>query len=247
MPGLSCVPNRPSLMRILVGRLLVAALAALALAAVLVRAGVLPMPDRWNPFTPLSIANEPNWLTRTKLGWLKDDPLQCHAVLQGAAIAFSPLPDRTTGEGCGFSNAVAVERASVAFNDGFPASCPLAAAFALFERHVLQQAAREHLGREVARVEHFGTYACRNLYHRESGRRSEHATANAIDIAGFVLEDGTRVTLKGDWDGDGGKAAFLRALRDGACRIFNVTLGPDYNEAHRDHFHFDMGPRRACR
>jgi hypothetical protein len=55
------------------------------------------------------------------------------------------------------------------------------------------------------------------------------------------------VTLKGDWDGDGGKAAFLRALRDGACRIFNVTLGPDYNEAHRDHFHFDMGPRRACR
>jgi hypothetical protein len=110
----------------------------------------------------------------------------------------------------------------------------------------LQAAARQHLGQEVVRVEHFGTYSCRNLYHRESGRRSQHATANAIDIAGFTLADGTQVSVLADWDGPAAKAAFLRAIRDGACRFFDVVLSPDYNEAHRDHFHFDQGGQSAC-
>jgi hypothetical protein len=39
----------------------------------------------------------------------------------------------------------------------------------------------------------------------------------------------------------------LRALRAGACRFFDVVLSPDFNEAHRDHFHFEMGRFRACR
>jgi hypothetical protein len=109
-------------------------------------------------------------------------------------------------------------------------------------------AAREHLGQEVVRVSHFGTYACRNVNHLAGGRRSEHATANAIDIAGFVLADGQQVTVKGDWaGGNARRSAFLRALRDGACEFFDVVLSPDYNEAHHDHFHFDMGSYRACR
>jgi len=79
------------------------------------------------------------------------------------------------------------------------------------------------------------------------GRRSEHATANALDIAGFVLADGTRITLAQDWDEGGARAAFLRDLRTGACRFFDVVLGPDFNEARRDHFHLDMGRFRTCR
>ena len=41
------------------------------------------------------------------------------------------------------------------------------------------------------------------------------------------------------------RAAFLRAVRDGACRLFATTLSPDYNVAHRDHFHFDQAARGA--
>jgi hypothetical protein len=55
------------------------------------------------------------------------------------------------------------------------------------------------------------------------------------------------VTLLRHWDAGGAEAAFLRSLRDGACGWFRAVLGPDYNAAHRDHFHFDMGPWRACR
>jgi hypothetical protein len=146
------------------------------------------------------------------------------------------------------SNAVEVSRSSVALSRGFTATCPLAVAWALFEQHVLVPAAREHLGQEVVQVLHFGTYACRNINHRAGGRRSEHATANAIDIAGFVLANGRQITVKDDWvGGDARQESFLRALRSGACRFFDVVLGPDYNEAHHDHFHFDMGSYRACR
>jgi hypothetical protein len=50
-----------------------------------------------------------------------------------------------------------------------------------------------------------------------------------------------------DWLRSDEKAAFLRELRTGACRFFDGVLSPDYNAAHRDHFHFDRGPYRVCR
>jgi hypothetical protein len=126
-------------------------------------------------------------------------------------------------------------------------TCPLAAAWILFERNTLQPAAQKHLQSEVVAVRHLGTYACRNVNHATAGRRSQHATANAIDIAGFVLRDGREVRLAQDWTGTDSEAAFLRAVRNGACRWFRGVLGPDYNTAHHDHFHFDMGPWRVCR
>ena len=96
-------------------------------------------------------------------------------------------------------------------------------------------------------LRHLGTHACRNVNHAGAGRRSQHATANAIDVAGFVLQDRREVRLARDWSGAPAEAAFLRAVRDGACRWFNGVLGPEYNAAHQDHFHLDMGPWRSCR
>lgn len=235
------------LARTLFVRLLIVGLLGLAILVLLVRQGLVTVPDEMDPFVPLNVRDEPNWLTGYKLGRIERNAPECLAVLAGSPVAFTPVPDQVTGEGCGFTNVVDVERSSIAFNSRFPATCPLAVSWAMFELHVLQPAARRHLGREVSRVEHFGTYACRNLYHRDSGRRSEHATANAIDIAGFRLADGTRISVLADWNGSRSRAAFLRALRDGACHYFDVVLTPDYNEAHRDHFHLDRGGRRACR
>jgi len=37
---------------------------------------------------------------------------------------------------------------------------------------------------------------------------------------------------------------FLREAHAAACRIFGTTLGPEANEAHRNHFHVDMAQRR---
>ena len=73
------------------------------------------------------------------------------------------------------------------------------------------------------------------------------ATANAIDISGFRLASGERISVLRDWRGKGKKAEFLRAVHSGACSYFRVALSPEFNPAHRDHFHFVRGSLRTCR
>lgn len=241
-------PHRSRLLPLLIGRLLIALALGAAILTALVWGGAVSVPNHLNPFTPLRIADEVNWLTRIKLSRLEGDAPQCLSVLADSGVAYRSVADRSGAEGCGLSDAVEVREASRALSRSFTASCPLAVAWALFDDHVIGPAARRHLAQDVARVVHFGTYACRNINHRAEGRRSEHATANAIDIAAFVLADGQEVTVRRDWSGgDPRRAAFLRAVRNGACEFFDVVLSPDYNEAHQDHFHFDMGSYRACR
>jgi len=40
---------------------------------------------------------------------------------------------------------------------------------------------------------------------------------------------------------------FLKSAHSAACRIFGTTLGPEANNAHRNHFHVDMAERRSVR
>lgn len=107
--------------------------------------------------------------------------------------------------------------------------------------------AQRVLGQSVAQVDHLGSFACRNVYHRKQGRLSQHATANALDISGFRLQDGQRIVLARDWQAGGQKAEFLRQVQQAACESFSTVLGPGYNAAHHNHFHLDMGRWQVCR
>lgn len=243
--------------------LLLIALGCLAWYAV--QSGAIVIPDRWNPWTPLRIADEPTLLTSWKLMRASNDDAQCLNVLADARMTFEVLPNRKTGPGCGFTNAVRISKTSAYVGDAFSLSCRAALSLAMWERHVLQPESQRLFGMPVARIEHFGSYACRNIYSREGESRSRHATADALDIAGFVLTDGTRIRVVSDWRtarrrGEPGDATtapavekptnaevFLRSIHNGACRYFDSALGPDYNTAHADHFHFDRGGYRACR
>lgn len=116
----------------------------------------------------------------------------------------------------------------------------------MFERHALQPSAENILGTQVRQVDHVGSFACRNVYGRESGRRSEHATAEALDVIGFRLANGERITLLEDW-GDEGPTGTSYVTSATMPVIFGNTLSPDYNAAHADHFHFGMRGFRLCR
>jgi hypothetical protein len=139
----------------------------------------IAVPDDWNPWAALDIHAEPNLLTRYKLSRLDAQPQTCLAVLATATIRFSPLTDRITGEQCGFLNAVRIDRTTSAVNAPFSLSCPAAVSLALWEYHVLQPAAQAHFDAPVTLLEHFGSYACRNIDGRRDARRSQHATAEA--------------------------------------------------------------------
>jgi hypothetical protein len=199
---------------------------------------LLPPPDLRQPAGAM---------TRARMQMLVDNPQLCRIVLEEAQVRHSMLPGRAANaQGCGYP---ALVRRTAAHGVGWapdhPATgCAVAAALHMWERDVLQPAARRHLGQSVTSIRHFGSYSCRNIGGGSEGRISEHARANAIDIAGFRLANGREVSVLRDWrSSDAGTRAFLRDIRDGACRHFSTVLSPDYNQAHADHFHFDQARR----
>lgn len=226
--------------------LAVVLVASVVLAGVAFERGQVRIPAHLNPFAPLDLVAEPNWLTRFKLSRLDRDPARCSAILATSDMVYTVLGNRETGPRCGFNNAVSVHRTPTAVGEEFALSCRAAVSLLLWERHVVQPAARLHFGQEVTRFEHFGSYACRNVYGRPEATRSRHATAEAWDVAGFRLADGTRIRVASDWQ-QGAAALFLHEVRTGACRFFDGVLSPDYNAAHEDHLHLDRGPYRICR
>jgi hypothetical protein len=228
----------------IIGLLLLTLVAALGYA---VHTGRIVIPDRWSPWAPLAIDEPLNWLTGFKLARASGDPEQCRATLAQTQWRYSPVPDRETGPGCRLENAVRIEATSAVVGEPFTLSCRGALSLALWDRHVVQPAARTHFDARVKRLDHFGSYACRNIYGRKDAPLSRHATADAFDVAGFVLSNGRRIAVQRDWGSDDADGRFLREVHAGACRVFDGVLGPDYNEAHRDHFHLERGGYRVCR
>jgi hypothetical protein len=41
------------------------------------------------------------------------------------------------------------------------------------------------------------------------------------------------------------ESKFVKAVHDDACHTFGTVLGPEANEAHKNHFHLDMKARRS--
>jgi hypothetical protein len=215
-------------------------------AAISVWRGWLEVPAQWNPWAPLDVTASPNWLTGYKLMRLRSDPELCAQALSTSDLRVTRQADSPDAK-CPLIGALRVQGGEVALSSSFLASCPLAVAYAMFERHTLQPVAQSVYGQKVARLDHLGSFACRNIYNRESGALSRHASADALDIAGFRLTDGRIISVLKDWPKQNQDAQFLRQVRDGACEAFSVVLSPDYNAAHRNHFHVDVGRWSVCR
>ena len=121
--------------------------------------------------------------------------------------------------------------------------CPMIPQVNRWVVNTIGPAAQRIYGVPLVELKVAGSYACRPINHTSGEYLSEHGHANALDISGFVLADGRRITVKGGWSGDYRERAFLRAVHDGACHEFTTVLGPEYNSLHRDHFHVDLARR----
>jgi hypothetical protein len=210
------------------------------------------VPPAWNPFAPLALNHTLNPVSRWKLRKLKAEPEQCLAVLATApndGLDYLPLADYTPVENCPLHNVVRVTSTELAFNAPFTLTCPLLVRWLMFEQQQLQPLALKHQGSKITAVDHFGTFACRNVYNREAGRRSQHATASAFDVAAFHFENGHQVTVLHDWNNADSPtdSAFLHDVHNAACGYFGTVLGPDYNQPHANHFHLDTSSFNLCR
>lgn len=96
----------------------------------------------------------------------------------------------------------------------------------------------------IASVTVGGSFECRprNTPDKADTNISEHGRADAVDIVGFSLADGRRLTVGADYgSADPPTARFMHFAHDAACTRFTTVLGPDANSLHHDHFHLDLG------
>lgn len=205
------------------------------------------VPPQHLPWTPLHVDDPIGAATRPKLTRQAFDPIACRKVLTEGGVYFQNVEDQKSGDGCEVKNGLVVTGGvSTLAPAGAAMSCESALAYAVWNRQIVDQAAIELLGSPVVHVEHLGTYSCRAIAGDGPHPLSQHAFANAIDIAGFRLADGRHISVEKDWKDPGPNGQFLHKVRDGACQVFGMVLSPDYNAAHFNHIHVDMSVYREC-
>jgi len=176
--------------------------------------------------------------------------------LRAERVRFRPWPVTPVKLGnkalCEVPQGVAITRGATGLRYARPARVNGAFALRLvrFEK-LMQEEAMAAFGRPVARIEHLGTYACRTMAAYPDWV-SEHAFANAIDVAGFVLKGGRRVTVDKDWirkdqEATTAQARFLRRLARRLYDedVFSVVLTPSFDRRHQNHFHLDGASYRV--
>lgn len=125
--------------------------------------------------------------------------------------------------------------------------CEQAQAFTDWVDKVAAPVAQKTFGSKLASLRVASSYMCRRRNNLPTGKLSEHAKGNAIDISAFILEDGREITVADGWKGARKERRFLRKVHKGACDRFTTVLGPDGDSYHQDHFHLDIGCHgRTC-
>lgn len=203
-------------------------------------------PPQHNPFKPLDLTIKAGVATGYKLKSLGANKPACFALLDQAGVTYTRLDKTSDNPECGIADGLMLDKSLTSYSGTITTSCRLAASLHMWERHVVMPAAQELLGQDVKRIETMGTYQCRRVNNAKTGRWSEHANGEAIDIGGFTLDDGTRVMVEGQFNAQTREGEFLRRVRDKACELFSTTLSPDYNALHYNHLHLDMGPYTIC-
>ena len=204
------------------------------------------VPTQHNPFQPPDLTEPLGLATYGKLTALKHNEELCRAKLEEAGVEFTVLNADGAEARCPLEETLALKRSLTPYNAApLRMTCHQMAALHIWERHVLRPQAEKIFDSPLRQIQTYGSFSCRNI--AGTGTRSQHSYANAIDISGFVLEDGTRISVKAHWRERSDAGKYLTRIHKKACRLFSVTLGPDYDAAHADHFHLDMGSVETCR
>jgi hypothetical protein len=167
----------------------------------------------------------------------------CQTQLRSAGVGFEVLGKITDGR-CTVETAVAL--ISVSTPGGkveLPGRPRMLCAFGLkFGRWIGETAApiiAAHAGAALTAIDTGPGFECRARNGENSGKLSEHARGNAVDVVSFDLADRRRISV-GDTGLEEQLALALKGLRTSACGYFTTVLGPGSNEAHKNHFHFDL-------
>jgi hypothetical protein len=177
--------------------------------------------------------------------------IQCRRELKRLGVRFQDLAPINDGGSCRIDHPVKVLGFSgnITMKPAATLSCDMALAFASWTKDELAPSARRRYWSGVDTIHQGSSYSCRRI--AGTAVASEHSKGNALDVMRIELKNGRDIKVEKQ-----GLFAFrarglLKTVRADGCDYFTTVLGPGYNAAHADHFHFDIKERRngyrACR
>lgn len=140
---------------------------------------------------------------------------------------------------CGISDPVKVtEISGVTLSQAITVDCTTAIAL----NDWVSNGVQKQFGAEgVKQLLIAGSYSCRPRNNVRGAKISEHGRGRAVDVAGFVMADGSKITVARDYR----KIKAMKAAYKSACGTFGTTLGPGSDGYHEDHMHFDTARYRS--
>ncbi len=176
---------------------------------------------------------------------------QCRQQLRRMGVTFRDLAPINDGGSCRIDHPVQVSglAGNIQMKPAATLNCQMALAFATWTRKELAPASRWRYLSGVKTIHQGSSYSCRRI--AGTNTASEHSKGNALDVMRIELKNGRDIDVrKPGWFAFREKS-LLKNVRSGGCSYFTTVLGPGYNAAHADHFHFDLKGRRngyvACR
>ncbi|MCA1490820.1 extensin family protein [Sinorhizobium alkalisoli] len=179
----------------------------------------------------------------------------CLAALRTLGASFTEGARIDDGKGCGIDKPIEVNEIlpGTSLKPEGTMRCETALALARWTRETAAPAAKVAFGPDAAigSLNQASSYVCRLRNNGSTGKISEHARGNAIDIASITLKDGKTIDIQPRDDDGTLTGAFQRAITATACLYFTTVLDPGSDAAHETHLHFDVIERkngyRYCR
>jgi hypothetical protein len=178
-----------------------------------------------------------------------DELAMCMKDLTAIGAEFSEEPEIDGETGCGIAHPVKVSRIlpDVDLEPDATVRCETALSLARMVNDMLVPAASRAFPdkAKLSGITQASGYVCRNRNSAETGKVSEHAYGNAIDIAGLSFGDEKIPVMIARQDDGTAEAAFQRAFNAMACLYFTTVLSPGSDATHQDHLHLDVIKRKS--
>jgi hypothetical protein len=179
------------------------------------------------------------------------DEVACRRELKRLGVKYRDLAPIHDSKSCRIDYPVSMSGLSggIKMKPAATLNCEMAAIFARWTKNELAPAARYRYLSGVKTIHQGSSYSCRRI--NGSRTSSEHSRGNALDVMRIELKNGRDIDVKKPGWFAFRQRGFLNTVRADGCEYFTTVLGPGYNYDHRNHFHFDIKPRRngyrACR
>lgn len=174
----------------------------------------------------------------------------CRARLAAMGIVVEDASGQTPRQtACGIDEPVRLLRLNgnggpaVTFPDRPTIACRLAEPLGQWLGGIVAPVLAARLGSPLAVVRTGPGFECRPRNRVAGAKMSAHGLGLAIDLAGFDLANGTRVTVAPPGRSAASVAPWpdtFAALRIAACGWFTTVLGPGSDPYHGDHLHLDI-------